>query len=137
VLPVLETIASCQGVEPGESGEAAETHTITKQLAMQITIKPRLQRQQSQKFQWEKIAEGDGNSTRYSWVLYFLISGRVRAYVETYSDRVCRDPAGRSFVAKMLRKAKAEGRSLQQCDLEQMIRDEMFGSRTPSPGDQA
>jgi hypothetical protein len=103
---------------------------------MQITIKSRLQRQQSQKFQWEKIAATDGNNTSYSWVLYFLISGRVRAYVETYSERVCREPAGRSFVAKMLRKAKAEGRSLQQCDLEQMIRDEMFGSRTTSPGDQ-
>jgi hypothetical protein len=36
VLPVLETIASCQGVEPGESGEAAPeiTHTITRRSAM-------------------------------------------------------------------------------------------------------
>jgi hypothetical protein len=36
VLPVLETIASCQGVEPGESGEAAPeiTHTIIRRSGM-------------------------------------------------------------------------------------------------------
>jgi hypothetical protein len=36
VLPVLETIASRQGVEPGKGGEAAPeiTHTITRRSAM-------------------------------------------------------------------------------------------------------
>jgi len=43
VLPVLETIASCQGVEPGESGEAAPkiTHTITRRLAMKPSKRAR------------------------------------------------------------------------------------------------
>jgi hypothetical protein len=38
VFPVLEAVARWQGVEPGESGEAAETYTIIRQLAMAFNL---------------------------------------------------------------------------------------------------
>jgi hypothetical protein len=41
VLPVLEAVASWQAVEPGEGGETAETHTITRRSAMKPSKRAR------------------------------------------------------------------------------------------------
>ena len=41
VLPVLETIASRAGMEPGEGGEAAETRAITRRSAMKPSKRAR------------------------------------------------------------------------------------------------
>jgi hypothetical protein len=41
VQPVLEAVASWQGVEPGEGGEAAETRTITRRSSMKPSKRAR------------------------------------------------------------------------------------------------